>query len=162
MYGKDKKKFSTVNQGEKHLLWQDIAHQFSQLGYQYTANHCNDKWRNLKMTYKKNKQRAIKYGIEYVKWTYFKDMDKILKNTPEGCKKANYNTSNSVKINLYSSSTVPELNDIVTVSLIDDDELNEIKKENEAYNNVNIVDETHENNEEELIDLPSSGKSLKL
>ncbi|XP_015380189.1 PREDICTED: uncharacterized protein LOC107173948 [Diuraphis noxia] len=140
LYGKDRKKFSVVNQGGKHLLWQDIAHQFSKLGYQYTANHCNDKWRNLKMTYKKNKQRAIKYGIEYVKWTYFKDMDNIFKNTPEGS---------------------PELNDIITVSLIDDDdddddELNEIKKESEAYNNMNVVEETRENNEEELVELPPS------
>jgi len=45
------------------------------------------------MTYKNNKQRAIKYGTEYIKWCYFKDMDNIFKNTPEGCKKANYNTS---------------------------------------------------------------------
>lgn len=110
------------------------------------------------MTYKKNKQRAIKYGIEYIKWTYFKDMDKIFKNTPEGCKKDNYNISNSIKINFYVFSIAPELNDIITVSLIDDDELDEVKKENEAYNNQNIVDETHENNEEELIELPSSGK----
>lgn len=93
LYGKHRKKFSAANQGEKHLLWQDIAHQFSQLGYQYSANNCNDKWRNLKMTYKKNKQRAIKYGTEYIKWCYFKDMDNIFKNTPEGCKKADYNTS---------------------------------------------------------------------
>lgn len=63
---------------------------------------------------------------------------------------------------IYSSSIAPEHNDVITVSLIDDDELVEIKKENEAYNNVNIVDETHENNEEELIELPSSGKSSKL
>jgi len=45
------------------------------------------------MTYKKNKQRAIKYAIEYVKWCYFKDMDNIFKNTSEGCKKPNYNIS---------------------------------------------------------------------
>jgi len=43
LYGKNRKKFLTANQGEKHLLWQDIAHQFSQLGYQYSANGCYDK-----------------------------------------------------------------------------------------------------------------------
>ncbi|XP_027846330.2 uncharacterized protein LOC114126555 isoform X3 [Aphis gossypii] len=126
LYGKDRKKFSAVNQGGKHLLWEDIANQFTQLGYQYSASNCNDKWRNLKMTYKNNKQRAIKYGIEYVKWSYFKDMDNIFKNTPEGS---------------------PELNDIITVSLIDD-ELVDIKKENEDYANLNVV-ETNVNNEEE-------------
>ncbi|XP_008186014.1 uncharacterized protein LOC100164223 isoform X1 [Acyrthosiphon pisum] len=138
LYGKHRKKFSAANQGEKHLLWQDIAHQFSQLGYQYSANNCNDKWRNLKMTYKKNKQRAVKYGIEYIKWCYFKDMDNIFKNTPEGS---------------------PEHNDIITVSLIDEDELDDIKKENEAYNHMNVVDETIENNEEEPIELPPSGNT---
>lgn len=60
---------------------------------------------------------------------------------------------------LYSFSIAPELNDILTVSLIDDDELDDIKKENEAYNNANVVDETHENNEEEPTELPPNGKS---
>jgi len=55
---------------------------------------------------------------------------------------------NSIKINLYFYSFIaPELNDIITVSLIDD-ELVDIKKENEDYTNLNVV-ETNENNEEE-------------
>lgn len=80
MYGKYRKKFSSVNQGGKHLLWEEIAQQFSQLGYNYSANTCNDKWRNLKMTYKKNKLRAAKYGLENIKWYYYKDIDTIIKN----------------------------------------------------------------------------------
>lgn len=83
MYGKYGKKFSSVNQGEKHLLWKEIAQQFSQLGYHYSANTCNDKWRNLKMTYKKNKQRASKYGLDNVKWFYYKDMENIIKDPIE-------------------------------------------------------------------------------
>lgn len=83
MYGKYRRKFSAVNQGGKHLLWEEIAQQFSQLGYNYSANTCNDKWRNLKMTYKKNKQRAAKYGLENIKWYYYKDIDNIIKNPPE-------------------------------------------------------------------------------
>lgn len=71
-----------VNQGGKHLLWEEIALQMQQMGYQYSANSCNDKWRNLKMTYKKNKQRAMKYGAQYVKWIYFKEIENILKTTP--------------------------------------------------------------------------------
>lgn len=57
-----------------------------QLGYQYTAIACNDKWRNLKMTFKKNKLRAVKYGEEYVKWHYFKDMDNVFKDMTEESK----------------------------------------------------------------------------
>lgn len=83
LYGKYRNKFSSVNQGGKHLLWEEISQQFSQLGYQYSANACNDKWRNLKMTFKKNKQRALKYGVEHVKWFYYKEMDNILKNMTE-------------------------------------------------------------------------------
>lgn len=86
LYGKEKSKFFSVSQGGKHLLWEDIAQQLSNLGYQCTASSCNDKWRNLKMTYKKNKQRALKYGTEYVKWFYFKDMDSIFMNSTNECK----------------------------------------------------------------------------
>lgn len=80
LYGKNRNKFLAVNQGGKHLLWEEIAQQLLRLGYQYSANLCNDKWRNLKMTYKKNKQRELKYGIQHVKWFYFKDMDNIFKS----------------------------------------------------------------------------------
>lgn len=85
LFGKDRKKFSAVNQGGKHLLWEEIAQQLSQLGYQYSANSCNDKWRNLKMSYKKNKQRALKYGMENVKWFYFKDIENIFQNSSKEC-----------------------------------------------------------------------------
>jgi len=86
LYGKNRNKFSTVNQGGKHLLWEEIAQQLTQLGYHYSANACNDKWRNLKMTYKKNKQRGLKYGMELIKWFYFKDIDNIFKNIIQECK----------------------------------------------------------------------------
>jgi len=85
LYGKEKDKFLSASQGGKHLLWEDIAQQLSNLGYQCSANLCNDKWRNLKMTYRKNKQRALKYGIECVKWFYFKDMDNIFTNATDDC-----------------------------------------------------------------------------
>jgi len=68
---------------------------------------------------------------------------------------------NSIKINFYYFSIAPELNDIITVSLIDEDELDDIKKENEAYNSMHVVDETIENNEEEPIELPPIGKTSK-
>lgn len=87
LYGKDRNKFTAVNQGGKHLLWEEIAQQMSQLGYQYSANTCNDKWRNLKMTYKRNKQKGMKYGMHHVKWFYFKDIDNIFNNIPEESEK---------------------------------------------------------------------------
>lgn len=83
LYGKERKRFSAVNQGSKHLLWEEIAQQLSELGHHYSSNSCNDKWRNLKMSYKKNKQRAMKYGEQNVKWFYFKDIDNILQNASQ-------------------------------------------------------------------------------
>lgn len=35
------------------------------------------------MSYKKNKQRAMKYGEQNVKWFYFKDIDNILQNASQ-------------------------------------------------------------------------------
>lgn len=58
----------------------------SQLGYQYSANMCNDKWRNLKMTYKKNKLKEINCEVDFIKWPYYKDMDDIFKILPQECK----------------------------------------------------------------------------
>lgn len=77
LYSKNRNKFLAVNLGGKHMLWQEISQQLSRLGYQYSATLCNDKWRNLKMTYKRNKQRELKYGIQQVKWFYFKEIDSI-------------------------------------------------------------------------------------
>lgn len=85
LYDKERKKFSTVNQGGKHLLWGEIAQQMSNIGYQCSANSCSDKWRNLKMTYKNNKQRELKCGLEYVKWIFYKDLDNIFQSSQE-CK----------------------------------------------------------------------------
>lgn len=98
LYDKERNKFSTVNQGGKHLLWGEIAQQMSNIGFQYSANSCSDKWRNLKMTYKNNKQRELKYGLEYVKWVFFKDLDNIFQNSQE-CKVDYLNIS--IQIILY-------------------------------------------------------------
>ncbi|XP_050422985.1 uncharacterized protein LOC126834835 isoform X2 [Adelges cooleyi] len=108
LYGKDKTKFASANQGDKHLLWEEIAHQLVQLGYRYAANSCNDKWRNLKMSYKKNKLRALKYGAQHVKWYYYKDMDSVLKDDPQETSK---------------------MNDIIMISMSGDNEFVELKKE---------------------------------
>lgn len=86
LYGKERKRFSATNQGSKHLLWEEISQQMSQMGYHYSANLCDDKWRNLKMSYKNNKLRALKYGAQHIKWLYFKDLDDIFKHNPHECK----------------------------------------------------------------------------
>jgi len=57
---------------------------------------------------------------------------------------------------VYYFTVAPELNDMITVSLIDDDELVDVKKENEDYDHMNVV-ECNENNEEE----PSIGNFSK-
>lgn len=86
IYAKERKRFAATNQGSKHLLWEEISQQMSQRGHHYSATLCNDKWRNLKMSYKKNKLRAMKYGEQTVKWFYFKDLDNVLKHGPQECK----------------------------------------------------------------------------
>lgn len=86
LYTKHEKKYLATNLKGKNILWRNIAKHFSQLGYQYSASQCTNKWSKLKRLYKKNKQMALKYGVQYVKWGYFKDMDKIFKKKPEESK----------------------------------------------------------------------------
>lgn len=83
MYGKSRKNFSVVNQQEKRILWEEIAQQFLQLGYNYSAITCHNKWRNLKNTFQQKKQIASKRGSKYIRWVYYKDIDNIIKNLPK-------------------------------------------------------------------------------
>jgi len=85
LYGKERSKFSSVSQGGKHLLWEEIAQQLSNLGYPCSASSCNDKWRNLQMTYRRNREKVLKNGTGYVKWLHFKEMDNIM-NSTDDCK----------------------------------------------------------------------------
>lgn len=83
IYGEFRKNVLTVSQQEKHVLWEEIAQQFLQLGYNYSAVNCHSKWRNLKNTFLQKKQRASKYGSKYIRWVYYKDIDNIIKNLPK-------------------------------------------------------------------------------
>ncbi|XP_050542137.1 uncharacterized protein LOC126905970 isoform X2 [Daktulosphaira vitifoliae] len=42
LYGKDKKKFASASQGEKHLLWEDISRQLAQMDFYYPANSSSE------------------------------------------------------------------------------------------------------------------------
>lgn len=83
MYGKYRKNFSAVNLQGKYLIWNEIAQQFLKLGYNFSANNCHNKWRYLKKTFMYNKHRASKYGHKYIKWIYYKDINKIIRNPPK-------------------------------------------------------------------------------
>lgn len=83
MYGEFRKNFLTVSQQEKRILWEEIAQQFLQLGYNYSAINCHNKWRNLKKIFQQKKQSASKYGSKYTRWVHYKDIDNIIKNLPK-------------------------------------------------------------------------------
>lgn len=70
----------------KFKLWELIARRMnsSMLGHvKVTAKDCDDKWRNIAATYRKNIER-IKYMEDFnVRWEHFTAMDEILKGTDE-------------------------------------------------------------------------------
>ena len=47
-------------------------------GYAVSGSECNEKWRNLQATYKRNKDKKGTSGHQAVTWEYFEVMDKVL------------------------------------------------------------------------------------
>ncbi|CAG9138732.1 unnamed protein product [Plutella xylostella] len=62
----------------KSDLWHAIAVTLGEKFPGITAEMCDAKYRNLVHTYKLNKQRECRYGVETVKWEYFQLFDKNL------------------------------------------------------------------------------------
>lgn len=60
------------NSGQKHVnIWKKIAERLNKNGLQVTAQECNDKWRNMMQTFRKNVLKANTSGEESVNWPYF-------------------------------------------------------------------------------------------
>jgi hypothetical protein len=64
---------------KKTKIWKQIAKQMAVTGgYNVTGNECDDKWRSLVFTYKRNKDKKNTSGHESVSWEFFSAMDEVL------------------------------------------------------------------------------------
>lgn len=69
----------------KFKLWELIARRMSSSmpSIKVTAKDCDDKWRNIAATYRKNIERIKYMGDFSVRWEHFSAMDEILRGTDE-------------------------------------------------------------------------------
>ncbi|XP_022162639.1 uncharacterized protein LOC111028332 [Myzus persicae] len=69
----------------KFKLWELIARRMnsSMPSVKVTAKDCDDKWRNIAATYRKNIERIKYMGDFSVRWEHFSAMDEILRGTDE-------------------------------------------------------------------------------
>lgn len=69
----------------KFRLWELVATKLNQIlpNVKVTAKDCDDKWRNIVATYRKNVDKIKCCGDNTIRWEYFTAMDKILQGTKE-------------------------------------------------------------------------------
>lgn len=83
---------------KKNKFWEDISAEMKKKKYNYTAQECHAKYRNLLQTYKLNKEKRLKStGESKITWEFFDQFDEVL-----GCKSstspAEYLLSTSMEI----------------------------------------------------------------
>lgn len=92
----------------KFKLWELIARRMSSgmPAVKVTAKDCDDKWRNIAATYRKNIERIKYMGDFNVRWEHFAAMDEILKGTDELKKPESYTEAEKMvgSTNKFSSS----------------------------------------------------------
>ncbi|XP_065221292.1 uncharacterized protein LOC135846238 [Planococcus citri] len=69
----------------KFRLWEQVAHKLNTtlLNVSVSAKDCDDKWRNIVATYRKNIDKLKQFGESNVRWEYFNAMDNILKGSKD-------------------------------------------------------------------------------
>ena len=69
----------------KFRLWEQLAIKLNKIldNVKVTAKDCDDKWRNIVATYRKNIDKMKCCGDNPIRWEYFNAMDNILKGTKE-------------------------------------------------------------------------------
>ena len=67
----------------KFPLWEQVASKVNEIlvNKKVTAKDCDDKWRNIVATYRKNIDKIKCCGDNNIRWEYFPAMDNILKGT---------------------------------------------------------------------------------
>nr|XP_018907736.1 PREDICTED: uncharacterized protein LOC109037485 [Bemisia tabaci] len=64
---------------KKFVLWEIIARNINKIkGTSFTGKGCDDKWRNMVHTYRKNLLKCKIHGVQSVKWEFFHHMHQIL------------------------------------------------------------------------------------
>jgi len=64
---------------KKSKLWSAVARKLEETGgYGVSGSDCDEKWRNLQATYKRNKDKKGTSGHKAVTWEYYELMDEVL------------------------------------------------------------------------------------
>jgi len=64
---------------KKSKLWSAVARKLAETGgYGVSGSDCDEKWRNLQATYKRNKDKKGTSGHKAVTWEYYELMDEVL------------------------------------------------------------------------------------
>lgn len=94
----------------KDTLYQKLVVKLQENGYKYSVKEVSSKFRNLKLTYTRNKRKSRTTGESAISWPYFNDFDivfgnrsSIIPNITNLDDSLNYNAStesNNVKNNI--------------------------------------------------------------
>jgi len=63
---------------KKMQIWQQVAEKINAKGFHFTGEECDTKWRNILLTYKKNKAKVTETGRKQVSWEFYDMMDAFL------------------------------------------------------------------------------------
>lgn len=90
----------------KFRLWEKVATKLNStlVTARVSAKDCDDKWRNIVATYRKNIDKIKTFGDNSVRWEYFNAMDNILKGTKD------LDSSNATNTDEQMSRLINELN----------------------------------------------------
>lgn len=83
-------------------IWKSVATAINKKGYNLNAEHCNNKWKNLKKRYKAMKDNKKRSGAGAQYWVHFDAIDDILKKHPEIIPLSIASSTNGFRINVYS------------------------------------------------------------
>ncbi|XP_067118357.1 uncharacterized protein [Centruroides vittatus] len=94
LYKEHENKFSDICWPSKKV-WSLISKTLQENNYLVTGNQCDEKWRNLKKTYRKIKDGNKQTGRGRSQWEFFSIMDEILGQRPDIKPPATFESSSS-------------------------------------------------------------------
>lgn len=91
----------------KFKLWELVARRMNNgmPTIKVTAKDCDDKWRNIAATYRKNIERIKYMGDVSIRWEHFAAMDEILRGTDDLKLRNNYIEIDKMIGNVNKTST---------------------------------------------------------
>lgn len=61
----------TKKNGQKVLLWQAISNEMKENNYNFSAKHCDEKWRRLLTRYRQVRDTSKRSGSGGIKWQFY-------------------------------------------------------------------------------------------